>query len=147
MKYSNIPFFIKVLLASLIVISTLSLSSCSTRKAAFLISSVVPAARGDVKVKKDNNDNYAIDVELVNLAEPERLQPPKSAYIVWLESDNNSVKNIGQIKTSTNILSSKLKASFKNVSAFKPSKIFITAEDDLNVQYPLGILVLTTTNF
>lgn len=98
-------------------------------------------------MKKDNNDNYAIDIELVNLAEPERLQPPKSAYIVWLESDNNSVKNIGQIKTSTNILSSKLKASFKNVSAFKPSKIFITAEDDLNVQYPLGILVLTTTNF
>ena len=35
MKYSNIPFFIKVLLASLIVISTLTLSACSTRKAAF----------------------------------------------------------------------------------------------------------------
>ncbi len=136
MKYSITPFFIKVILVSLILVVTLTLSSCSTRKASFLVSSVVPAAKGDVKVKKDGNDNYSINIDITDLAEPNRLIPPKFAYIVWLESSNNIVKNIGQIKTSTSLLSSKLKASFESVSVFKPTKIFITAEDDINVQYP-----------
>ena len=147
MKYSNTPFFIKVIFTSIIISLTITLSSCSTRKAAFLTSSVTPAAKGDVKVKKDDNDNYSIKIEIDDLAEPTRLLPPKVAYIVWLETNTSVVKNIGQIKTSTSLLSSKLKASFENVSVFKPSKIFITAEDDVNVQYPLGILVLTTTSF
>lgn len=147
MKYSNIPFFRKVLFSCLVFALIVTLSSCSTIKASFLNSAVVPAAIGDVKVKKDANDNYSIKIEIDNLAEPNRLTPPKLTYIVWLETNNSVVKNIGQIKTSTSLLSSKLKASFESVSAFKPSKIFITAEDDLNIQYPLGIVVLTTNNF
>lgn len=147
MNYFKFRFFTKVLLAGLIIALTLTLNSCSTTKAGFLISSVVPAAKGDVKVKKDGNDNYSINIDITDLAEPNRLLPPKLAYIVWLESSNSVVKNIGQIKTSTSLLSSKLKASFESVSAFKPSKIFITAEDDINVQYPLGIMVLTTNDF
>ncbi len=147
MQYNKLPFFVKVLLTTLIIALTITLNSCSTTKASFLISSVVPAAKGMVKVKKDANDNYSIKIEIEDLAEPQRLQPPKSGYIVWLETNNSVVKNIGQIKTSTSLLSSKLKASFETVSAFKPSKIFITAEDDFNVQNPLGIVVLSTSNF
>jgi hypothetical protein len=147
MRYSNIPFFRKVLLSALIIVLTFTLSSCSTTKAAFLTSSVVPAAKGIVKVKKDDNNNYSIEIDIDDLAEPNRLTPPKTVYIVWLETNTSVVKNIGQIKTSTSLLSSKLKASFESVSALKPLKIFITAEDDFNVQYPLGVLVLTTTVF
>ncbi len=147
MKYSNIPFFRKVLFSCLVFALIVTLSSCSTIKASFLNSAVVPAAIGDVKVKKDANDNYSIKIEIENLADPQRLQPAKQAYLVWLEMDKSTVKNIGQIKTSGSLLSSKLRASFETVSAFKPIKIFITAEDDLNVQYPLGIVVLTTNYF
>lgn len=146
MKNLKIPFFTTAFLASLIIALTLTLSSCSTTKTNFLVSSVVPAAKGFAKVKKDNNENYSIKIEIEDLADPKRLLPPKSGYIVWLETNNSIVQNIGQIKTSTSLLSSKLKASFENVSANKPSKIFITAEDDLNIQYPLGIVVLTTNN-
>jgi hypothetical protein len=120
------------------------LGSCS-RKIAFQTSSVVPAAEGTVKVKKDNNNNYHIEVEITNLAEPNRLQPPKKTYVVWMETDLEPTKNIGQINSSSGFLSKRLKASFDAVSAIKPTRIFITAEDDGTVQNP-GMQVLSTAS-
>ncbi len=122
------------------------LSSCA-RKISFQNSSIVPAARGDVKIKKDNNNNYRIQISLNNLAEPKRLEPPKNTYVVWMETDNNATKNIGQINSSTGLLSSKLKASFETVSSTKPTKIFLTAEDDASVQYPGTQVIMTTSDF
>jgi len=118
------------------------LGSCS-RKIAFQTSSVVPAAEGTVKIKKDNNNNYHIEVDIVNLAEPNRLQPAKKTYVVWMETDLEGAKNIGQINSSSSFLSKRLKASFDAVSAIKPTRIFITAEDEGAVQYP-GMQVLST---
>lgn len=124
----------------------LTVSSCA-KKAVFQTSSVVPAARGSIKVKKDDNNNYAVSVNVVDLAGPERLQPPMKTYVVWLVSDENSTKNLGQIETSKKFLSKSLKGSFKTVSSSKPVKIFITAENDATVRYPGMYVVLTTNNF
>jgi hypothetical protein len=135
-----------MIFSALAAILIFSLGSCA-KKISFLTSSVVPAAEGTVKIKKDNNNNYAIQLDMVNLAEPGRLQPAKNAYVVWMETEANMVKNIGQINTSSGFLSKKLKASFKTVSSQKPSKIFITAEDDAAVQYPGMMVVLTTNSF
>lgn len=121
-------------------------SSCA-RKISFQTSTVVPAAEGTVKVKKDKNNNYRISVAISNLAEPTRLQPSKNTYVVWMDTDNNRIKNIGQINSSTGFLSQKLKASFETVSSFKPIKIFITAEDDAAIQYPGMQVVLSTDHF
>lgn len=121
-------------------------SSCA-RKVSFQTSSVVPAAQGKVKVKKDDNNNYGIKISISNLAEPDRLQPPKKTYVVWMETPDNGTKNIGQINSSKGFLSSKLKASFETVSSFKPVKIFITAEDDAAIQYPGMEVILSTSNF
>ncbi len=121
-------------------------TSCA-RKASFQTSAVVPAAKGTVKVTKDKNKNYKIKIALTNLAEPNRLQPSKNTYVVWMETSNNGTKNIGQINSSTGFLSSKLKADFETVSSFKPVKIFITAEDDANIQYPGMQVVIATNNF
>lgn len=43
------------------LLAIISLSSCA-RKIAFNNSTVVPSATGNVKVKKDQNNNYSIDV-------------------------------------------------------------------------------------
>jgi hypothetical protein len=123
-----------------------SFYSCAI-KASFETSSVVPAARGAVKIKKDNNKNYQIKIDIYNLAEANRLQPPKQTYIVWMETNENVTKNIGQINTSTGLLSRKLKASFETVSAIKPTKIYISAEDDANIQNPGAQVVLSTGKF
>ena len=124
----------------------LSFSSCSN-KVPFETSSVVPAARGDVKVKKGDNNNYVISIELTDLAEPERLQPSREVYVVWMKTRSNLTKNIGQIETSSGFLSGQLKSSFETVTPFKPTRIFITAEENASIRYPQSEVVLSTDNF
>jgi hypothetical protein len=147
MKKINLPPVTRSLLLIALIFGVLFLLNSCARKATFMTSSVVPAAEGTVKVKKDNNSNYDIHVSLTNLAEPNRLSPAKNLYVVWMDTDHNGTKNIGQINSSTGFLSGKLKASFETVSSFKPIKVFITAEDDASVAYPGTHLILTTANF
>jgi len=66
-----------------------------------------------------------------------------------METDDNRTKNIGQVISSTDFLSKKLKGSMETVSSFIPQKIFITAENDANTQYPSSSsdIILTTNNF
>lgn len=122
------------------------LSSCST-KYAFATSSVVPAAEGTVKVKKDKNNNFNIELKVQRLADPKRLSPARELYIVWMETEQNGQKNIGQLKTSSSLFSGELKSSLKTVSPFKPVTFFITAEDNADVPYPSGQEVLRTNAF
>ncbi len=131
---------------ALIFILFLSLASCS-RKISFQTSSVVPAAEGSVKVKKDNNNNYSIDLNVIRLADPKRLEPSKSTYVVWVETAENGSKNIGSLNTSSSMFSKTLKSSLKTVSPFKPVSLFITAEDNADIQYPGSQVVLRTDRF
>jgi hypothetical protein len=124
----------------------LSFSSCG-KNIAFQNSIVVPAATGSVKVTKDSNKNYLIKIKISDLAEVTRLQPSKKVYVVWMETDESITKNIGQINSDTGFLSSKLRATFETVTAFKPSKVFITAEDDADIQYPGMQMILSTNRF
>jgi len=126
--------------------STLLLQSCA-RKVSFATSSVVPAAEGSVKVSKDRNNNYSIDLYVMRLADPKRLTPAKDFYIVWMNSGNAEAKNIGQLKTSSSMLSKALKSSLKTVASTKPTGFFITAEDHADIQYPAGQEVLRTESF
>ncbi|RTY65071.1 hypothetical protein EKL97_07225 [Flavobacterium sp. LS1P28] len=124
----------------------LSISSCG-KNIAFQNSIVVPAANGSVNVTKDSNKNYLIKIKISDLAEVNRLQPSKNVYVVWMETDGDIVRNIGQIKSDSGFLSSKLRATFETVTAYKPSKIFITAEDDGDIQYPGMQMILSTNKF
>lgn len=117
------------------------LSSCA-KPTTFLTSTVVPAAEGTIKLKKDSNKNYVIMIKMTNLAEVERLQPPKKAYVVWMENEEGRAKNLGQINSTHELISNKLKASFETVSPFKPTKIYITAEDETNVNFPSSMVIL-----
>ena len=117
------------------------------KKVKFLNSAVVPAAQGFAKITRDKNRNYFIKIKLSNLAEVGRLNPSKLSYVVWIVTDRDVTKNIGQIESSTKILSTKLKATFETISSFKPIQIFITTEDDASVQNPGTQVVLTTNKF
>ena len=135
-----------ILFVTLILCISIFLQSCA-QKITFGTSTLVPAAEGTVKVKKDKNNNYNIDLKVIRLADPQRLNPSRLIYIVWMETEGSGTKNIGQLKTSSSIISKSLKSSLETVSPFKPTRIFITAEDDANIQYPGGLVVLSTDNF
>jgi hypothetical protein len=146
MKKTTFTLTTKALFLSLFVVTMLSLTSCA-KKIAFQTSTIVPAARGNVKITKDENKNFLVKIKLENLAEVSRLESSKKAFVVWMETEDSMVKNIGQIKSDSKFLSSKLKASFETVTPLKPTKIFITAEEDEEVQYPDSKIIITTRNF
>jgi hypothetical protein len=123
-----------------------SFNSCA-QKIVFNNSTVVPAAQGKVKVKKDNNNNFVVSVNIIHLTDPSRLQPSKTTYVVWMETKDNGIKNIGQINSSSSLLSSTLKGSLTTVTPFSPTKIFITAENDGNIQHPGDQTILSTNSF
>lgn len=147
MKLQTVTSLFKKSTSAFLIIALMFFFSSCARKTTFLTSSVVPAARGSVKVKKDDNNNYVIKMKMTGLAEAKRLEPAKQVYVVWMESDDHAVKNLGQINSSSSLLSKTLKASFETVTPFKPVKIFITAEDQADVTYPDRQIVLSTSNF
>lgn len=110
----------------------------------FSNSDIVPAAVGSVKIKSDNNNNQTIEVSVKHLAPSTKLSPPQNTYVVWMVTENNGNQNIGQLNSSSGLLSKTLKASLKTVTSFNPTSFFITAEDNGNVQYPGTTVVLRT---
>lgn len=122
------------------------LTSCS-RKIAFERSTVVPAAEGQVIMKRDSNKNYSVEVNVTNLAQPNQLTPPRSVYVVWLQTTEYETRNIGQLISSSGLFSSGLKGSLKSVSATKPTRVFITAEDNANLLVPGPQVVISTPIF
>jgi hypothetical protein len=127
-----------------VLFTSFLISSCASTMN-FTNSPIVPAAEGKAKIKKDKNDNYIVDIEVVNLADAKKLSPPKNTYVVWMETEGNQAKNIGQIQPSTGLLSKTWKGELKATSTSKPTKIYITAEDDGNTQFP-GMQTVLMTN-
>jgi hypothetical protein len=135
-----------ILSGVLIAILMLTITSCS-KKMVFFNSTVVPAARGNVSVRKDKNLNYVIKVQINDLAEVVRLQGNKLTYVVWMIKDQEKIENIGQLKSEKTILFKKLKATLTTVSSSYPVKIFITAENDGGVQTPGSQVILSTDRY
>ena len=120
--------------------------SCA-KKVAFNSSTAVPGATGGVKIKKDQNDNYAIELHVRNLPEADDLQPPKRSYTVWMETVDNRALNVGGLEISKGLFSKKRKGSMATTSSFRPVRIFVTPEDEQAPTVPSTTPVLSTKLF
>lgn len=118
-------------------------SSCS-RKLTFSRSAIVPAAQGSVRVNRDKNDNYAVDLNIRHLSPPERLVESRNVYVVWANTRDNGVRNMGQLNSRKGLFSKMLRSNLQTVTTFEPTNFFITAEREANIQYPEGQVILTT---
>ncbi|RYE29988.1 MAG: hypothetical protein EOP42_13175, partial [Sphingobacteriaceae bacterium] len=87
---------------------------------------------------------YELDLNILHLTEPSRLSPSKKYYVIWMETENNGTKNLGQLKSETGFFTSTLKAYFHTVTPFDPKRVFITAENDVDIQNPGPQTVLVT---
>ncbi len=121
------------------LMAIISLQAC-TPKMTFSNSTIAPAVSGNVRVKKDKNANYIVNVDVANLAPSKNLDPPKNTYLVWMESDDRSVRKLGQLNPSGKALQAKLTAT----AVSKPDVVFVSAEDNADVEYPAGPTVITT---
>lgn len=130
----------RILCVAIAIFAIFSLSSCA-KKIVFPVSAVVPATTAYVTIKKDKNGNYAINVNVKHMASPDRLQPARKIYVVWIDTSQKGTENMGRL-----VISKSLKGSLKTSTPFKPMVVFITAEDDPNVKYP-GMQVVLRTKF
>jgi len=131
----------KTLIFFMAIFTIFLFGSCA-KKIIFPISSVVPAAQGTILFKTDKNSNYSIDLSVKHLASPDRLSPARKCYVVWIETTNNGVINLGQLQISKN-----MSGNLKTISSFKPTTIFITAEDDPTIKEPGMDIVLRSESF
>lgn len=122
----------------LLVATLLFLTSCASITK-FPVSSTLPAAEITAKTKQDKNKNYSIEITAKNLASPDRLNPPKNNYNVWIVTEENGTMNLGML-TNKNAK----KAVLKTNTPYKVIEIFITAEDQGNLSYPNGIEISRT---
>jgi hypothetical protein len=130
----------KIITSAIAVIMIFSLGACS-KKIVFPISTVIPSATAIINIKKDKNKNYSIVFIVKNMAGPERLQPEKKLYLVWMETEQNGTINLGQVN-----ISKGLKGSLNATTPFKPTLFFVTAEDDATIKNPGDQVVLRTDN-
>lgn len=123
--------------SSLIVIFLLT--SCATTTK-FPVSNAAPAAEITATKKQDKNKNYVIEVVAKNLASADRIDSSKKNYNVWLVTENNGTKNAGQL-TNKNAKTAKLAI----VTPYTVKEVFITAEDQGDYSYPVGIEISRIT--
>jgi len=130
---------------TLSIFALILITSCGT-KVNYPVSQIVPGADISAKVKQDGNDNYKIDLKAENLTDPERLNPPKEMYVVWIETAKGT-KNLGKLNMSSGMFSSTRKGSLNTTTAFKPSRIIITAENISTNNEPSSFVVISSDNF
>ena len=118
---------------------TTLLAGCAT-SAKFPISTVAPAAVITAKKTVDKNKNYVVELVALNLTSPERLNPPKDHYNVWIVTEQNEYKNLGQIMNAN-----AKKVVFRTLTPFNPKEIILTAEDEGNRPMPTGIEIARTS--
>ena len=104
-----------IFLGILVIAMLIPFASCA-KKYTFLNSTVVPSAKGYVKVKMDKNKNYIVKISVSDLAEVERVQSSQTTYVVWMETDEGNAENLGQLKSSTSFLSKRHTGSMETVS-------------------------------
>ena len=88
-----------------------------------------PAARCTIHLHVGDNGNTELDMKAESLAAPSALTPPKNAYVVWIESAGEAPQNHGQISHRQD-----QKAELKTATPYKRFRVFITAEDQAQMQ-------------
>lgn len=117
-----------------IVASALAVAGCATSKVALMSHGDTPAAEGIVATSRTKNQNTAVDVRVKHLAEPARIEPGATTYVVWARpAGTRSVQNLGALS-----VDGKLNGQLKTVTPFPQFELFITAEPTAAVSQPRG---------
>lgn len=108
------------------------ITSCGTTTK-FPVSPLAPAADITAITKLDENNNKVITIKAKNLASPDRIDPNANAYVIWIETQYNEVRNLGQLQNKNAD-----KAELSTVTPYDIDQIFITVETQGNVLQPTG---------
>ncbi len=133
-------FTMKTNLPTLLLAALLAANLLYAKKFPLTASASVPAARGKVETGKDKNGNTELKLEAEHLAEPDKLSPARTAYVIWFQDRGAEPETQGQLRVDKN-----LKGKFKTVTPLKNFDVFVTAESDPTTKTPSGTEVLRAT--
>ena len=128
----------RLVLAGAVAVLGLAGAACA-HKVVFPTSPTVPAADARAKVELDDNGNAQISLTVNHLATPDRLFPPRSVYVVWIQPPDEDGSNLGQLRLDEN-----LKGRIVGITPFTRFRVVITAEDEATVRFPGSQVVLAT---
>jgi hypothetical protein len=114
-------------------------SAACANKLVFPASPAVPAADARAKIQLDDNGNAQVTLTVKHLAAPERLFPPRSVYVVWIQPAGEAGTNLGALRPDDD-----LEGRIVGVTPFTRFRLVITAEDDALVRTPGSQIVLAT---
>lgn len=100
-------------------------------------SDLVPSATGKVNVKEDDNGNRRVKVNVYHLVDPERLNPPRNGYIVWIQSKDKDPEALGMLKVDKD-----WKGELEGTTPYKNFTVFVTAEENPKAERPEGTEIL-----
>lgn len=121
-------------------LALLFIPEAAAKKYTFPVSTMVPAAISTLKTSTDNNKNNKIEFTSLHLASADRLQPQRIIYVLWAETSEAGIINLGAVK-----VSKKLKGSLTTITPFTPVRVFLTAEDNAKVMVPGNQVVINTS--
>jgi len=117
------PIHHRRLIASVLALSLGGLVACATGFP-FMPSTASPAAAGAVHATLDRNGNSWVELQLQHLALPRTLNPARSIYVVWAESQFGRMVLLGQIKVEKD-----RSAEWEGTVPFEKFRILLSAED------------------
>ena len=123
------------------IFAAIMITACS-KKITFPVSDKVPAAEAVLDVERNDNNNYNLNLEIDNLAAPDRLSPSRRYYTVWAVTRQHGTINLGNLEVNR-----KNKASLEATTPYEPIRVFITAEDDREAVVPSTQKILDSGEF
>lgn len=115
-----------------ILAAVMAMSAGCGGKTRLSTSPTLPAAESTVKYKTTKNDNTHIALSVKHLAQPEKLTPPASHYVVWMRATKDeAAQNIGALKVDKN-----LNGDLDTEVPLHSFELFVTAEASGQVQQP-----------
>ena len=121
-----------------VLATTLAMAGCASVNLSTTPS--MPAAEGHARYSITANDNTRIVLKVKHLAQPAKLTPPASNYVVWTRATKDAPpQNIGAL-----IVDNDLNGELNGETPLHNFELFVTAEASGQVQTPSGQPLLWT---
>jgi hypothetical protein len=114
-----------------VVAGALVLGACAHDTVPLQASSDVPAAQGELKLRTGDSGNTKLNVEVAHLAEPEKVRPGATNYVVWVQSPQGPPQNVGALKVGDD-----RKGELATTTPYSEFQLFITAEPNPTAAMP-----------
>ncbi len=129
-------FYGLLLAASLVTLP--AISACSSAKP-MRSSTSVPASEGTVRATAGADGNTDVQIRVMHLASPEKVQSGATTYVVWFRAEEGASQNVGAMT-----VDSSLEGRFDGSTPHRTFQVSVTPEASAQAAYPTNAPVFTS---